>query len=83
MDAMVIPASNLLFNVPFEIPEDAEGWAVEDDHVPFLEQGIPVVAIVQTPFPSYWHTRSDTPDRCSRNSLQQVGNVLVEGMYGE
>ena len=38
MDAMVIPASNLLFNVPFEIPEDAEGWAVVENNAILLAE---------------------------------------------
>ena len=62
---------------------DAPGGAVEDDHLPFLRQGIPVIDLIQTPFAATWHTTSDTPEHVSAASLGQVGNVLVEVVYGE
>ena len=55
---------------------DTAGGSVIDDHRPFLEAGIPAVDIIQVPFPSYWHTLEDTPDKCSPDSLEKVGRVL-------
>jgi hypothetical protein len=52
------------------------GSSVLDDHRPFLNVGIPSVDIIQVPFPSYWHTLEDTPDKCSAESLEKVGRVL-------
>uniref|UniRef100_A0A915C7C8 Glutaminyl-peptide cyclotransferase n=1 Tax=Parascaris univalens TaxID=6257 RepID=A0A915C7C8_PARUN len=34
--------------------------AVEDDHVPFLGRGVPVLHLIPTPFPRVWHTLKDT-----------------------
>src|SRR5690606_22984696 len=62
---------------------DEPGQAVVDDHVAFLRRGIPVVGLIHTPFPATWHTTADTPDRCSAASLQQVGEVVLEVIYGE
>lgn len=62
---------------------DQVGQAVTDDHVPFLEKGIPVIDLIHTPFVPYWHTIADTPDKCSAASLQQIGDVLVEVVYNE
>lgn len=62
---------------------DEQGPPIDDDHVPFLRRGIPVINVIQTPFPAYWHTTADTPDRCSAATLQQVGDVIVEVVYGE
>lgn len=56
---------------------------VDDDHIAFLKKNIPVIDIIQTPFPATWHTTNDIPDSCSAASLQQVGNVLVEVIYNE
>jgi Zn-dependent M28 family amino/carboxypeptidase len=61
----------------------APGGAVEDDHLPFLRKGIPVINLIQQPFPAVWHTTSDTPEHVSAASLQQVGDVLVEVVYDE
>lgn len=59
------------------------GGAVMDDHIHFLRKGIKVVDLISSPFPDYWHTLGDTPDKCSPESLKQVGNVLVELLYSE
>lgn len=52
---------------------------VEDDHMPFLELGIPAVDIIDLdygPFNLYWHTGYDTVDRCNPTSLDIVGDVV-------
>ena len=46
-----------------------------DDHIPFLEEGIPVVEIIDFDYP-FWHTAADTPDKISPESLQAVGETL-------
>ena len=49
---------------------------VFDDHTPFLNAGIPAVDIIDFDYPS-WHTTHDTPDKCSPESLEGVGRVLL------
>ena len=61
---------------------DEVGGAVFDDHIPFLQRGIPVIDVIQTPFPDTWHTTADTMDRLDAVSLGQVGRTLVELIYG-
>lgn len=51
-------------------------FSMLDDHTPFLQAGIPAVAIIDFDYP-YWHTRADTPDKVSPQSLQIVGETLV------
>jgi Iap family predicted aminopeptidase len=46
-----------------------------DDHIPFLEAGIPAVDIIDFDYP-YWHTSTDTTDKVSAQSLQVVGETL-------
>ncbi len=60
------------------VPERGPG--VYDDHVPFLEQGIPAVDLIDFDFPQ-WHTTADTPDICSGASLAQVGRLMVDLIY--
>jgi Zn-dependent M28 family amino/carboxypeptidase len=56
---------------------DSTGGHITDDHSPFLSAGIPSLDIIQhAPFPWYWHTLEDTPDKCSAESLEVVGSVL-------
>lgn len=52
-----------------------------DDHLSFLEQGIPAVDIIDFDYP-YWHTAQDTLDKVSAGSLEQVGRVLEAWLVG-
>lgn len=33
--------------------------AVEDDHIPFLKRGVPILHLITVPFPRVWHTARD------------------------
>jgi hypothetical protein len=35
------------------------GSMVEDDHIPFMHRGVPILHIIATPFPAVWHTIND------------------------
>ena len=52
-----------------------EKYRMIDDHVPFIQAGIPAVDIIDFDYP-YWHTRNDTSDHCSAASLQAVGQTV-------
>lgn len=62
------------------VPE--RGPAVMDDHIPFLRLGIPAIDLIDLDYP-HWHTSRDTPDKCSPDSLDDVGRVLVRLIYAE
>jgi hypothetical protein len=53
--------------------------AIEDDHLPFLEAGVPAVDIIDLDYPA-WHTPEDTIDKVSPESLQVVGDVVVQAL---
>ena len=57
------------------------GQAVLDDHVQLLDRGIQCADIIDFTYP-YWHTTADTPDKCSAESLGQVGRAVL-GAVGE
>lgn len=50
-------------------------YSIEDDHIPFIQAGIPSVDIIDLDY-VYWHTTADTPNHVSEKSLQIVGDVL-------
>ncbi len=54
---------------------------ITDDHLPFIQQGIPAIDIIDLPHPE-WHTTEDTPACCSADSLYQVGDTLLRYLYG-
>jgi glutaminyl-peptide cyclotransferase len=56
-----------------------EAMAVEDDHRPFLRAGVPSTLLIDFDYPP-WHTAEDTLDKVSAQSLQVVGDVLVDAL---
>jgi glutaminyl-peptide cyclotransferase len=56
-------------------------YHILDDHVPFLEAGIPAVDIIDFDYP-YWHTTEDTVDKVSAESLEAVGETLRVWLLG-
>lgn len=59
-----------------EIFRNEVRYYILDDHVPFLERGIPSVDIIDLDYP-FWHTLADTPDKVSAESLKAVGDTLL------
>ena len=57
-----------------------QGQDIVDDHLELLKVGIPAVDIIDFDYP-YWHTVDDTPDKCSAESLEQVGRLLASFIY--
>jgi hypothetical protein len=56
-------------------------WSITDDHVPFLELGIPAADLIDFDYPA-WHTTQDTTDKVSANALERVGRVLTVLLEG-
>jgi len=50
-----------------------------DDHTAFLKAGIPSVDIIDIDY-DYWHTIDDTLDKVSAESLQVIGDTLINWM---
>ncbi len=59
---------------------DSYGSTIEDDHIPFIDAGIPFVDLIDFEYPE-WHTPYDTADKCSAASLKAVGDVVLEYIY--
>jgi glutaminyl-peptide cyclotransferase len=57
------------------IPEPK--YSLIDDHLPFLQAGIPAIDIIDFDYP-YWHTTEDTVEKVSAESLGIVGATLQE-----
>ena len=69
---------------------DEQGGFVSDDHVVVnQEAGIPMINIIHhsvnedgsVNFPPYWHTQNDNMDIIDTNTLQAVGDVVLELIY--
>ena len=62
----------------------SRNMAITDDHVPFLEAGIPAIDLIDFRFGSapglndYWHTDQDNLQHISPESLETTGTVVLQ-----
>ena len=56
------------------------GPAIMDDHLPLIQAGLPTIDIIDFDYP-HWHTVEDTPDKCSAESLEVVGRLVLDIIY--
>jgi len=52
-------------------------WDVTDDHVPFFDEQIPTVNLLDLKYNAEWHTAEDTLEHISAESLHTVGSVVL------
>jgi len=79
-----------LQNIVWKIAGEVDAWQftnrmtlpITDDHLSLINVGIEAIDIIDFEY-KYWHTMEDTPDKCSMESLDAVGRVLVELIYGD
>ena len=56
------------------------GPAIMDDHLPLIQSGVPTINIIDFDY-LHWHTVEDTPDKCSAESLEIVGRLVLDIIY--
>jgi len=61
---------------------DSVRHTIQDDHLPLGAAGVPTALLIDFDY-KYWHTENDTPDKCSAESLADVGRVLAYIIYNE
>lgn len=55
-------------------------YFIDDDHIPLNTIDYKCVVLIDFDY-EYWHTPEDTPDKCSAESLKDVGDVLLRLIY--
>jgi hypothetical protein len=56
---------------------DRTSGAVADDHIPFLQAGVPSIDLIDFDFPC-WHRRCDNMSAVSSRSVDAVGETMIE-----
>jgi hypothetical protein len=54
-----------------------QSFAVSDDHLPFIEEGVPSIDLIDFDFPC-WHRRCDDMSAVSERSVDAVGETIYE-----
>ncbi|KAM9514653.1 glutaminyl-peptide cyclotransferase-like protein [Guaruba guarouba] len=50
---------------------------VEDDHIPFLQRGVPVLHLIPLPFPPAWHSPEDTERNLHPPTMEDLTRILL------
>jgi hypothetical protein len=65
-----------------QFPNEGPAY-IEDDHIPFLQRGMPAVDLIDFDYGlynRYWHTNDDTIDKLSPESFAVILHVLDESI---
>ncbi|BFZ11564.1 hypothetical protein BsWGS_14602 [Bradybaena similaris] len=57
-------------------PNGRAAQAVEDDHIPFVRRGVPVLHLISTPFPRVWHTVYDNIQHLDVGLIRDFSRIL-------
>lgn len=57
-----------------------ESMAITDDHIPFVDEGIPAIDLIDLVNNPQWHTADDTLEHISAQSLQIVGETVMTAL---
>ncbi|KAJ3125692.1 hypothetical protein HK098_008284 [Nowakowskiella sp. JEL0407] len=52
------------------------GWQIQDDHIPFLARGVPILHSIAYPFPSVWHTEKDNKDALDEDVIRDLALIF-------
>ncbi|KAG8583172.1 hypothetical protein GDO81_008304 [Engystomops pustulosus] len=69
----------LLKNHPSELlyfPSSFRVRQVDDDHVPFLQRGVPILHLIPAPFPHVWHTFEDNEENLDPLTTDNINKIL-------
>jgi len=65
-----------------DVPYFADGpgtftdYQIEDDHVPFMQRGVPIVHVIPAPFPQVWHSDADDGNAIVPEVLNDFAIIL-------
>lgn len=69
-------AGQITNEVPYFVGKSGQSLYIEDDHIPFLEKGIPILHIIPIPFPNEWHKLSDDEDALDPSTIRNLLKIF-------
>ncbi|CAD7079794.1 unnamed protein product [Hermetia illucens] len=49
---------------------------IEDDHIPFLKRGLPILHVIPIPFPECWHKECDNGDLIDYETTENLNKIF-------
>uniref|UniRef100_A0A0N5AIH1 Glutaminyl-peptide cyclotransferase n=1 Tax=Syphacia muris TaxID=451379 RepID=A0A0N5AIH1_9BILA len=65
-----------LHNLPTIFDGELTYAQVEDDHMPFISRGVPVLHLIPVPFPTVWHKLDDNASALHYPTIDNIVTVL-------
>ncbi len=56
----------------FEQGRSGVSGSIEDDHVPFMQRGVPILHLICYPFPRVWHTVNDNESALNQAEIHDI-----------
>lgn len=50
---------------------------IEDDHIPFMHRGVPILHLIATPFPDVWHTMNDDGAHLDMPTVRDWARIMT------
>ncbi|KAL3874950.1 hypothetical protein ACJMK2_037898 [Sinanodonta woodiana] len=60
----------------FVYSQQAHHGGIEDDHIPFLNRGVPILHLISYPFPSVWHQMADDESHLNHDVSDNINRIL-------
>ncbi|XP_064133260.1 glutaminyl-peptide cyclotransferase isoform X2 [Loxodonta africana] len=57
-------------------PSNGYRGGIQDDHIPFLRKGVPVLHLIASPFPEVWHTMEDNEEHLDEPTIDNLNKIL-------
>ncbi|KYN27855.1 PREDICTED: glutaminyl-peptide cyclotransferase [Trachymyrmex cornetzi] len=49
---------------------------IEDDHIPFFQKDVPILHVIPTPFPPFWHKSGDNRHNIDLKTTENINKIL-------
>lgn len=73
---MELKNSGCLHSLPTIFDSKLSYAQVEDDHIPFVKQGVPVIHLIPLPFPPVWHKLTDNADALHYPTIDNLVSII-------
>ncbi|KAH8682448.1 glutaminyl-peptide cyclotransferase [Xylariales sp. PMI_506] len=77
LNLLQAPAQRPFFGESAKTADQFKWGYIEDDHIPFLRRGVPILHVIPMPFPSTWHTMDDNGEHLDIMTLRDWGKILT------
>ncbi|KAH6657764.1 hypothetical protein BKA67DRAFT_556264 [Truncatella angustata] len=65
------------FSESKKVPNQFNRGYIEDDHIPFLIRGVPILHIIPTPFPKVWHNMDDDGEHLDIETVNDWAKIVT------